>query len=218
MSFEDLDSTIPEIKPDDQPDIMAYSLLRNFVADLAPRSTTPGFEMWAEFRYRSTREINYPRWAETLVIDGESHTVALCGVHGELPNGTEYGHNVLRCSCSLPDYKTFTDLNDEYVPCPAKDRVINDRVGVYKSLVGAEKLGRLSDESLYKATIFLAGLIKKTPLAWPPSDRSDRLLVEPMAEVFEIPRERMLASAQELAHNKVVQLHGHIHPSISLAA
>jgi hypothetical protein len=218
MSLEELNSPIPGITPEEQPDIMAYSLLRNFVADLSPRKITPGMEMWSEFRFRSTKETNYPRWSETYKIDGVEHTVGLFGVQGELPNGESYSHSKLRCSCCLPDYKSYQDYYDEYQQCPAKDLIIAERVKVYRELVGVEKLGHLSDESLFKATIFLADFIRKTPLAWPPSDRSDRLLVDPLAKIFEIPAERMRAGIEELAHDNVVQIHGLKHPSISIAA
>lgn len=218
MAFEELGSPIPEIKPADQPDIMAYSLLRNFVADLSPRKTSDGMDMWTEFRYRATGEINYPRWSTDVVLEGETHTVGLFAVHGEMPGGKEYAHSKLRCSCDLPDYRSFLDLHEEYRPCPAKDLVISGRAAVYRRLVGIDQLGHLSDKSLFKATIFLIDLINKNPSAWPPSDRSDRLLVDPMAEVFEVPRERMRAGVEELAQDKVIQLHGHTHPSISLAA
>src|SRR5438309_685177 len=120
MAFEELNSPIPEVKPDERPDIMAYSMLRNFVADLAPRSTTPGMSLWAELRYRAIGEINYPRWSEGFVINGTEHVVALCAVHGELPNGESYAHSALRCSCSLPDYKSFKNLEEEYQECPAQ--------------------------------------------------------------------------------------------------
>jgi hypothetical protein len=218
MAFEELDSPIAEIEPEDQPDIMAYSLLRNFIADLNPRKTTPGMDMWSEFRYRTTGETNYARWSDTFAIDGVIHTVALFGVQGEKPGGKKYSHSALRCSCNLPDYRSFRDLDEEYEPCPAKDMVINERVGIYRNLVGVEKLGTLSDESLRRATVFLVNLVRKNPLAWPPSNRSDRLLIDPVAEVFGVSKEKMREGAEELAQENVVRLYGESYPSISLAA
>lgn len=218
MAFEELSSPIPEIKPEDKPDIMAYPIMSNFAADLNPRITTPGMEIWTEFRYRSIGETNHARWSSTIVIDGIEHNVALYGVQGEMPGGKEYGHSSLRCSCCLPDYKSFQDLHDEYHECPAQDLVIAERTKVYRELVGGEEIGAFDDESLYKVTAFLIDLVRRDPLAWPPSHRSDRLLVDPLAEVFGVPKERMRAGAQEMAQDKVIHLHGEKHPSISLAA
>ncbi len=218
MAIEELSSPIPEIKPEDQPGIMAYSLLRNFVADLKSRQTTPGMSLWSELRFRYLGETNYPRWSTTFAINGEEHTIALYGVQGELPNGKKYSHSSLRCSCGLPDHKSYIDLYDEYHECPAKDIVISQRAKVYKRIVGGDEFREFDDESLLKATVFLLNLIQRDPLAWPPSDRSDRILVNPLAEVFGIPKERMRANAEELAQNKVVELRGQRHPNIALAA
>jgi hypothetical protein len=218
MTPSELNSTIPEIRSEDQPDLMAFSMLRNFVADLSPRPVSPGTTMWFEFRYRSTGEMNYSRWSKVINLDGQEHELTLCAVKGEMPGGVQYAHNTLRCNCCLPDYKSYKDLSDEYDPCPAKDLIIADRAHVYKSLVGVEQLGRLSNENLKKAIVFLARIVNNNPFAWPPSDRSDRLLLDPIAEVYDIEPDRVRTSAQELAEGEVIQLHGRQHPSISLAA
>lgn len=218
MAVESLSSPIAQVSPEDLPDIMAYSLLRGFVADLSPRPTTPGMEMWAGLRFMGTGEKNHARWSETMVVDGVSHTVALYGVWGEKPGGQPYSHNALRCNCCLPNHKSFTDLAAEYQSCPAKDQVIARRTGVYKTLAGGSEFGSFDDDSLGKVTTFLVELVRKDPFAWPPSDRSDKLLVAPIAEILGVPEDRMLGGLRELAQDNVVHLHGNIHPSISLAA
>jgi hypothetical protein len=218
MAFKELESPIPEVLPEDQPDLMAYSLLQNFVADLTPRGTSDGMELWRELRYRATGEVNHPRWSQRVYVDGEIHTVGLYGVYGERPDGTSYDYNALRCSCSLPDHKSFVDLNSEYHSCPAKDFVIAERVKVYRELMGAKELGEISHGTLSKMTILLLEMIAKDRLAWPPSDRSDRVLIDPIAEVYDVSKPKMRQVVEELAEDKVVQIHGHTHPSLSLAA
>jgi hypothetical protein len=218
MAFEDLNSPIPLISQEELPDLMAYSLLQNSVADLSPRQTPEGMNLWSELRYRYTGETNYPRWSEVMTVGEDSHTVVLYGVQGELPGGKAYSHSSLRCSCCLPDHKSFVDIHQEYHPCPAKDLVIGERSAVYRQLVGGDELGFFDDQSLRSLTVFLVNLIKRDPLAWPPSDRSDRILVDPLAIVFGVPKKRMRTAAEELANQKVVHLTGQDYPSISLAA
>ncbi len=205
----------PEIKRPERP---MYAFVRNFTPDLKPSETTMDMEFWYALRRDATGELNYPRWSRAIVVDGVEHTVALCGVSGEAPGGKQYIHSTLRCSCCLPDYKSYTDLKEEYQPCPAKDLVIDERTDVYREVVGGDEIRNIDDESLYKAVVFLVGLAQKNRFSWPPSDRSDRLLVDPMAKVYGIPKERMRAGAKEMADRKIVKLHGEQHPSISLAA
>jgi len=218
MAFEELNTRIPEIPTEEQPDIMAYSMLRNFVADLAPRATTDGMEMWAEFRYRFTGEANYPRWTKDFYLNGQNHTVALYRVNGEAPGGEKYSHSALRCSCSLPDYKSFVDLEAEYEPCPAKESVLDERVLPYKQILGSENIGRVKDDSLAKATEFVLDVVRRDQFAWPPSHRSDRLLVERLAQVFDISETRMMRAIEVLQEDELVRIHGQNHPSVSLAA
>jgi hypothetical protein len=53
---------------------------------------------------------------------------------------------------------------------------------------------------------------------WGPTDRSDRLLVAKLADVYSVPRTEMTEVAQDLHEDNVVQLHSGGHPSISLVA
>jgi hypothetical protein len=156
MAFQELNSPIPEVSPSDQPDIMAYSLLRNFVAELRPQPITPGMDLWRELRFIATGECNYARWSNTLVIDRVEHTVALFGVSGEKPDGTCYQHSALRCSCSLPDHKSFRDLEEEYQPCPAKDQVIVDRTRVYREIMGSHAMGSVGRDTLMRLQFFFS--------------------------------------------------------------
>jgi len=212
----------PEIKRPIRP---MYAFVRNFTPDLTPHTTTPGIDMWAEFRLIATGESNYSLWSEELLVNDEKHTVALHSVRGETPEGTPYHHNTLRCSCCLPDYRSNQDLEDEYAACPAKDLVIGTRVPVYKKILGTDQVNKFNNETLRLVNdnldlivVSFLGFISSTSRIFPPSDRSDRLPLGRAAEVLDVPQERIQEVAQELEHNQVIQLHGEKFPSMSLAA
>jgi hypothetical protein len=215
MSFSELDSPIPRVSLDLDTEYgdIAYSLLTSYVVDLEPRPTTAGMGLWGELRRAAIHETNHPRWSKTIEVGGVEHVVGLYGVYGEMPNGEPYTHSALQCSCGLPDHSSFRNLAEGYQPCPAKNMVIAERTEVYRNVIGPEKIGKLTKKSLPAATRFLLGIAQR-PFAWPPSDRSDRLLIEPVAEVFDVPVSRI----EELADGTVIQLHNGDYPSISLAA
>lgn len=203
----------PEIERPVRP---MYAFIRTFTPELKPLETSPGIDMWEEFRFGAIGEINYPCWKREIDINGAVHTVVVHHVYGELPSGAEYQHHALRCSCSLPDYKSFQDLNDEYQPCPAKDQVIDERIGVFRDFV--KDGGELDSQKLSDAMIFLVSLIRKNRLIWPPSDRNDRLMIDPLAKIYGVKPQMVHSTAEVLAQDNIVKLHGTTHPSISLAA
>lgn len=241
MAFEELRSPIPEFSIEDKrliPEFAAeetravrrileptvkrpirpmYSFVRNYTPDLAPRTVSPGTTLWGELRYLATGELNYARWADTVETEGEIHELTLHSAHG--PASNPYEHRVLRCSCCLPDYRDTSDINEEYVPCAGKEAVINSRTVVFRRILGLENTGcHLHGESLRKAAEFTIGLVRTDPYAWAPTDRSDRLLLAKLADVYEVDEHEMTEVVVELGKDNVVQLHPGNYPSISIAA
>lgn len=201
------------------PPIPMYAFVANRTAELAPQPTSPGMDMWVDFRKAVTDELNYPRWTGRFEFDGVSHTTTLFHIVGENQAG-EYNYRLLRCSCCLPDYHLATEIYEEYQPCPAKDLVIAQRAQIYKELFAPNynMINEIRNRAFVGALKTIMGIIKTDPLAWPPSHRNDQLLLEGVAQIFDMPIAELHEEAKVLQENNIVILHGETHPSITIAA
>ena len=206
----------PEVRRPVKP---MYAFIVNKTAELATQPTSPGMDMWIDFRKAATDEFNYPRCTGSFEMDGVLHTTTLFHTVREAQE-TGYDYRLLRCSCCLPDYRLTTEVYDEYQPCPAKDMVIAKRAEVYEKIFGQHEyvVNKIRRAALVDALKFIMSIVQKDPLAWPPSHRNDQLLIQGIAPIFDMATSELHGQAKLLQEDNLVVLHGEANPSISIAA
>lgn len=191
----------------------SYAFIRQRTIDLNPPQTTEDIELWSELRRGLLSQTNHPRWAGSIAVGNEFHTVGWFSV---VDSGVKEDHFcTLRCSCCLP---AFDEPDSQaYEACEAKDSVIEDRAKVFRDLLGTDGLDTVPG-GLEAALAHTVADIKNDSLIWPPSHRSDALLVEGLALSFGVSPKKVLDAALSLQAARVLEIQDSERPILKLAA
>lgn len=192
-----------------------YAFVRQNTPDLERLETTEEMDALVAQRGLVLSETDHARWVGSIVIGNEAHTVAWYLIVPQADREATH-FCTLRCSCRLPAIDE--PISKEYDPCPAKDAVIDQRAALYRDSLGitdqiTDTRGALTDliDDLVKR-------VKSDHLLWPPSHRSDTLLVGGLSLTFGVSSERIMDAALPLEKRGTVQIQDSANPSIAIAA
>ncbi len=202
----------PEIKRPVRP---MYHLVRHRTPDLEIQDTTDEMVQWAELRKIMLAQTIHPRWVGSIAVGNTIHTIAWYMVAPQAENSGRH-YCTLRCSCSLPSVDEPDST--EYAPCAAKDSVILERALAYRTALGIDEHLSAIKGGLTDLLGNLISEVKNDHLIWPPSHRSDALLVDGLSATFGVSPKKIMDAALPLEENKVVRIHDTDHPTIALAA
>jgi hypothetical protein len=201
----------PEIERPVRP---TYHLIRNYTPDLAIQDTTPEMEQWASLRNLALAQTNHPRWVGSVVFGNNMHTIAWYMVS---PPEVESGHYcTLRCSCNMPSFSEPD--SQEYIPCEAKELVIEDRAQEYRSALQIDEGFLHFSGAVTDLLRDLVKTVRTNHLMWPPSHRSDVLLVDGLSATFGVSPKKVMDAALPLEKDKLVQIHDTDRPTLGLMA
>lgn len=187
-----------------------YNFLITKTPDLQPQHRDPEMVNWEYLRQLMLGQTNFPRWVKSVNIGGTNHTLAWYSV---AESGGESIHfRTLRCSCSLPPAKEPETL--DYKPCPAKNSEIFSRGEAFNKMLGADS----SYSNIGAVTDLLKEFVKEAqtdPFMWPPSHRSDALLVGGLSVALGVSQKLILEAAKTLETEKLVVIRDGEYPIIT---
>jgi hypothetical protein len=192
----------------------SYAFIRTRTVELAPVQTTPEMQTWEFLRSIAHNQANYPRWAGSIAVGSEFHTGVWYSV---APQESHTHYCTLRCSCNLPDIREPD--TEEYIGCDAQDGIISDRAQTYRKILGidGDQL-ELVEGGLTEGLGSVILSLKNDHLAWPPSHRSDVLLVDGMAMTFNVNPKKIMNAAFTLQKQGLLEIRDYPQPVLSLAA